>query len=517
MSGKRHFPEMTGQGVALLDYDRDGDMDVYCVQGALLAGGTMSEATFPFPEGRPLSDRLFQNRLAEEGRLRFVDVTEAVGLAAEGYGIGAAVGDVDDNGWPDLYLTSFGANQLWLNTEGRFTDATAAVGAGDLSWSSGASFIDLDGDGDLDLYVVNYVDYDIGRNPSCFAGSSRLDYCGPSSFAPLADTILRNRGDGSFERWAPADLRTALLGPGLGSVTLDADGDGRLDLYVANDGAENRLFLNRAGTLVEEGLFAGVAVNREGAAEAGMGVDAGDVDGDGDEDLIVAHLAGETNTLYRNLGDALFEDATVTSGLGASSLRWTAFGASFVDVDNDGWLDVAVANGAVRILEQQVPDPFPLKQPNQLFRNLGGRFAEVSESMPEEFVAPQVSRGLVVGDVDDDGRADLVVANNQGPLQLFLNRTKTKNRWLGVRLIRPSGSPAVGAFVRARLSDGRTLVRRVRTDGSYASARDPRILLGLGTASIASIEVEWPDGSTTTESPAGLLTYVEWAMPPTGE
>ena len=517
MSGKRYFPEMTGQGIAFLDYDQDGDLDVYCVQGALLAGDTMAEAIIPIDTPEPPSDRLFQNRLVEDGLLHFVDVTASVGLKATEYGMGVAVGDLDSNGWPDLYLSNFGMNQLWLNEKGHFTDATSSSGTGDTSWSTGASLIDLNSDGLLDIYVLNYVDYDILRNPTCYAGSSRVDYCGPSSFPPLADTIFLNRGQGSFEPFAPPSLREALLGPGLGAVSFDADEDGRLDLYVANDGAANRLLLARESGLVEDALFAGLAFNREGAPEAGMGVDAGDFDGDGDEDILVAHLSGETNTLYANLGDGLFEDATVTSGLGAGSLPWTAFGIVFLDFDNDGWLDVAVANGAVRTIEDQLPNSLPLSQPNQLFINREGkRFDEVSTAMPATFTETRVSRGLVTGDIDNDGRIDLLVANNQGPVQLFINRSENSNNWFGARLLTSSGGPAVGALVRAKLSDGRSLVRRSRTDGSYASSRDARVLFGLSDAKVVAVQIDWPNGRSSTKSSVELNQYATWTEP-TGE
>ena len=423
MSGEYYYPEMIGAGGALVDYDGDGDLDVYLVQGAMLGPGkTLADATVE-PQGPlPPADRLFRNDGVRrpDGTLvpHFVDVTAESRIAATGYGMGVATGDFDNDGRPDLYVANFGPNQLWHNdgktgtAEGAggaggargsdtvtFTDVTARAGADDPRWSVGAVVFDFDRDGWLDLFVVNYLDFDLAKNPRCFAESSRRDYCGPAAFKGVPDRLLRNRGDGTFEDVSVRSGIGAKAGPGLGAVAADFDGDGWPDLYVANDGAENFLWLNNHdGTFRDEALFAGAALNRDGKAEAGMGVDAGDFDDDGDFDLFLAHLTGETNTLYVNAGGAVFSDRSVESGLAAPSLPFTSFGTGWFDYDGDGWLDLVALNGAVRILEAQARagDPYPLKQTNQLFHNLGPvagapagqvRFAEVTGRRRRRFPA----------------------------------------------------------------------------------------------------------------------------------
>ncbi len=505
MSGELYFPEMTGQGGALFDYDGDGDLDAYLVNGSMLGPGkTLADALFPPRGPLPPRDRLFRNDLvATDGRPepRFVDVTEASGLDARGYGMGVAVGDYDGDGFQDLYVTNYGPNELWRNLgDGTFADVTEEAGVGDPLWGTSAAFFDADADGDLDLYVVNYVEFDLERNPRCFAPSSRRDYCGPSAFEPQPDRFYRNLGNGRFEDVTLKALVGYRPGPGLGVVSGEFNGDGRTDFYVANDGAVNQMWLNRGdGTFVDEALFAGTAVNRFGRPEASMGVAAGDFDLDGDEDLFMTHLMGESNTLFVNDGGGLFEDRTTESGLGSASLPYTAFGTGWIDFDNDGRPDLVALNGAVRIREEQAAagDPFPLKQPHQLFRNLGGRFEEVSAAAGPDFTAPEVGRGAAFGDVDNDGDVDVLALVNNGAARLLVNRVGAASAWLGIFGSGPRGAPAMGARLAVATADGAVRHQRIRTDGSYCSANDPRVVTGLGSTEPAEwIEARWPGGAT---------------------
>ncbi len=523
-SGKNYFCEMMGSGGAFLDFDNDGDLDVYLVQGGPLGG----EAA-----GSPPRDRLFRNELVSPsgaGALRFVDATAASGIAATGYGMGVATGDFDNDGWVDLYVTSFGANQLWRNNgDGSFSDVTAKSGAGDGRWSVSATFLDLDRDGWLDLYVVNYVDFALATHKVCRSHTGAPDYCSPLAYHPESDLLLRNRGDGSFERISAASGIGAAPGAGLGVVSADLDGDGWVDLYVANDQAPNQMWIRSdprgSGgriTFRDQALLAGTALNADGRPEAGMGVALGDVDGDGDEDLLVSHLDRETNTLYLNEGEGFFEDRSTASGLGAPSWDSTGFGVAWLDVDNDGWLDLMVANGAVKYLQPLVRrgDPFPLHQKNQLFRNLGGgKFEEVTAGAGSAFELSEVSRGLAVGDVDNDGDADVLLTNNGGPVRLLRNEVGQDRAWLGLRLVGgPGPRDLLGARVTLERPGRPTLPRTVRTGGSYLSAHDPRLLLGLGESSSGgTLRILWPDGSSERRRFEGSRRYLTLRQEPPRE
>ena len=528
MTGELYFCEMVGPGAALLDYDGDGDLDLFLVQGSELDAG---EPVFPPQHPRPLSDRLYRNDLDTtadgSGQVRFTDVTETTGLAAlgtAGYGMGVASGDYDNDGRPDLYVTSFGSNRLLHNEgpagggEATFRDVTAATGTDDPRWSVSATFVDIDRDGWLDLYVGNYVDYTLATHKRCRAATGAPDYCGPLSYPPQGDRLLRNRGRGADGRVTFEDItRRAGIdqatGGALGVVAADLDLDGWLDLYVANDGVANQMWINRGdGTFSNEALLGGNALNRDGHPEAGMGVDAGDFDNDGDEDLFLSHLNQETNTLYRNAGGARFEDATINTGLGAPSWDATGFGTAFFDIENDGWLDLLVLNGAVKIIEAlaREDDPHPLHLPNQLFRNLGdGRFAEITAQGGAVFALSEVSRGAAFGDVDNDGDTDVVLANNGGPARLLLNQVGSSNHWLGLRLVGSGGRDMLGAWVEVVLSTGESRWRRVSSGGSYASASDPRVLVGLGAVTaVREVRVDWPDGSRECFSVPGIDQYI---------
>jgi hypothetical protein len=518
MTGQLYFVEPVGPGCALFDADGDGDLEVYIVQGGQLGppGAADGESSAEPSGALPPGGRLYRNDLLLEPgggrRLRFVDVTEESGLLANDYGMGVATGDFDNDGRTDLYLTSFGPNRLWRNVSrnGRilFTDVTTEARVDDPRWSTSATFADLDADGWLDLFVSNYVDYRLETHRPCRSAGGRPDYCSPTSYDGEPDRLFRNRGDGTFEDTTGAAGLLVAPSSGLGVVAADLDRDGRIDLYVANDLRRNFQWRNLGSTaggprFEDVALLSGSAVSMLGHAQASMGVVAGDVDNDGDDDLFMTHLSADTNTLYMNRDDGSFDDRSAASGLGAPSLPATGFGTALLDVDNDGWLDLIVANGAVKMIEEQAlaGDPFPLKQPNQLFRNRGdGTFDDTSAQAGRVFALEEVSRGVAVGDVDNDGRSDVLLANNNGPARLLHNRAGTGNAWLGLRLLTSDGGrDALGARVAVVRGDGSTLWRRAASDGSYLSASDPRVLVGLGDdPEIAAVHVVWPDGRTET-------------------
>ena len=505
-TGEYYFPEINGAGAALFDYDDDGDLDLFLVQGALLdPAASVDDALFPPASGQPVCDELYRNDSptgapGTRGERRFVRVTPASGIDGCSYGTGVTVGDYDADGWDDLYVSHYGSNRLWRNRgDGTFEDVTAASGAGEDRWSAAAAFFDYDRDGYLDLYVGNYADFRVANRRRCFAQAGYPDYCGPKSYQPEPDRLLRNRGDGTFEETTLKAWPTRDYGYALGAIPADFDGDGWLDLYVANDQVPNQLWINqRDGTFRNDALLSGCAVNAQGHPEASMGVDAGDFDGDGDLDLFMTHVVNETNTLFVNDGTGLFEDRSVASGLGASSWRATGFGTAFLDYDNDGWLDLLAVNGGVTIQEELVArgDPFPFGQRDLLFRNLGnGRFADVSGDGGPAFEATHVGRGAAFGDLDNDGDVDVVIHNNSGPAEILINEVGNRNAWTGLRLLGgPGGRDQLGALAGAIPAEGAPLWRLTRAAGSYASSNDPRVLFGLGQGGPARFEVRWADG-----------------------
>ena len=415
--------------------------------------------------------------------------------------MGVATGDFDNDGCVDLYLTAFGRNQMFRNNcNGTFTDVSKRAGVDDTGWSVSASFLDFDRDGWLDLYVGHYLNYSIAGKTDCFNVSGRPDYCSPNAYRAQPSHLYHNDRHGGFTDVTAAAGMAGQFGPGLGVVAADFDGDGWPDLYVANDGQENQLWMNqRNGTFRNAGLLSGSALTADGKATGSMGVDAGDFLGEGHEDLFITTLVGEGNTLMANSGSGFFEDQGTRSGLRRGSLGSTGFGAAGFDFDNDGRLDVLTVNGAVRTIEAlaQAHDPFPLHQRKQLFRNLGGgRFEDVTSQAGAVFQLSEVGRGAAFGDLDNDGDVDVVVANNNGPARLLINSVGNRNHWIGLRLVgKTGGRDLVGARVGIVRADGSTIWRRARADGSYASANDPRVLAGLGQSSAACrVQVVWPDG-----------------------
>ena len=479
--GDFRFPEIAGAGVAVADFDNDGDYDIYLVQGAS-------------PDADNLTDKLFRNNLIPSGQLSFTDVTEQSGIKETGYGMGVATGDYNQDGLVDLFVTNVGRNALYRNLgQGRFELMPALPASGKPQWSTSATFTDLNADGWPDIFITNYVSFDAANAPRCHAPSSRRDYCGPASFPAQSDQVLLNDGNGSFRDATLAILGSSEPRPGLGVVARDFNGDGWQDVYVANDGAANQLWINRQGKhLVEDGLFAGLAVNARGQAEASMGIAVADVDRDGDDDVFVTHLTGETNTLYLNNGDGTFVDQTAALGLAASSMRYTGWGTGWLDLNEDGWLDLLVANGAVTLIESQVGEAFPFKQRNQAFLSLkGSGFSEVTDRLgPQEI---ESSRGLSLGDLDNDGDLDLVINDINAQAKVLLNEGQPEKRWIGVDV--PSTGRMTATRVGLRLPDQTVSWRTAATDGSYASANDPRVVFYLqGDPFPVQVVVRWRDG-----------------------
>jgi len=474
-AGELAMPEIMSGGVALLDVDGDGRLDVYFTSGA--------------------RNRMFR----QTAERRFADVTTASGLGDTGYGMGVAVGDVDNDGDVDVYVANVGLDRLYRNRgDGTFEDATEAAGIRVDGWSSSAGFFDYDRDGFLDLYVGRYVRYNPGKH--CRDAAGRPDYCSPSVFAPEPDVLLHNRGDGTFEDVSEAAGIRRAFGAALGVVVVDLDDDGWADVYVANDGSANQLWINgHDGRFEDRALLRGAAYNLDGEAEAGMGVVAADLDGDLDLDLFLTHLSDETNTLYRNLGGARgFEDATGAAGLTVGSLPLTGFGVAAVDLELDGDLDLVVADGRVSGGPRGGADDAwrRFAQPNRVWTNDGaGRFSSSADC--GGFTAGiEVSRGLAAGDVDDDGDVDFVLVNGGGAAELWRNTAPRRGRWLEVRAVDPRlKRDALGARIVAVGTDGRRRLGVVTSASSYQSSGDARVHFGLGTvAALARLEVRWPDG-----------------------
>lgn len=488
-AGDLRLPEIMGSGVALFDADGDGRLDIYLTNGGF-EPGTAGPTSGP--------NRLY----IQQADGTFADRTAESGAGDLGYGMGVAVGDYDNDGDNDLYVTNYGRDRLYRNDgSGRFEDATTEAGIVVDDWSCSAAFCDYDGDGFLDLYVTRYVQYDPEHDCSDLSG--RREYCAPTPFEPAVDVLLHNDGDGTFSDATAAAGIDRTTGPGLGVVCEDFDEDGRMDFYVANDLYPNQLWVNRGGGRFEDQALArGVALNFSGKAEAGMGVVAADLDQDRDLDLFMTHLAAQTNTLYRNLGSSAgFEDATGPARLAAESLPFTGFGTVAADLELDGDLDLIVVNGRVVRATggtgSLLPQPWNLyAEPNQVFLNRGdGAFDPAHEAL-DGFTGPvDVSRGLAVGDIDNDGDLDLVLGNLHAPARVYRNEAPREGGWLILRVFDPRVKrDAIGARVTAFVG-GRALLRTVSTGVGYLSAVDPRVHFGLGReATLQRVEVVWPDG-----------------------
>lgn len=489
---EKHQPEAMPAGVALFDYDGDGLLDIYLVNGA--------EMPSMVKTGPKYYNRLFHNN----GDGTFTDVSERAGVTGAGYGMGAAVGDYDNDGWPDLFVANVNGNQLFHNNgDGTFTDVTAKAGLsgavynGRKMWSIAAGWFDYNNDGLLDLFVANYCQWDPHFEPVC-TGLDGRGYCHPNSFAPLPNTLYRNNGDGTFTDVSAETGISSVLGKGMGVVFADYDGDGFLDVFVANDNSPNLLFHNLGGKRFEEvGFQAGVAYNDEGTPLASMGADFRDLNNDGLPDLWHTAIENETFPLFINKGKGQFRNESQKSRLANLTRPMSGWSNGIVDLDNDGWKDLVVARSNVLDNIAQISHHFRYAEPNSVFRNLGnGQFEDVSASAGTDFTRPRPHRGLAYGDLDNDGRMDLVVTALGAPVSVFRNITETRNHWVLLKLTgTKSNRMGIGAQIRIITDDGRMLYNEATTSTGYAASSDPRVHFGLGSSRVMKeIEIRWPSG-----------------------
>lgn len=493
---KHLLPEIMGGGAALFDFDNDGYLDLYLVQSGALGDASSG------------GNRLYRNR----GNGTFEDVTESSGAGVRGYGMGVAAGDYDNDGFTDLYVTNYGHNVLLRNDgRGHLVDTTAKAGVASDGWSTSAAFLDYDGDGALDLFVARYLDWRPSAEIECFSLTGVPDYCSPASYdLPSAATLYHNNRDGTFTDVSErAGIRSA-VGNGLGVVAGDFDGDGRIDIYVANDRTPNHLWVNLGGgRFRESALTMGTALDQDGTAKSGMGVDAVDVDDDGDLDLLVVNLDGESDSFFRNRG-GLFSDDTVTAGLRTASRPFTRFGAAFEDFDNDGYLDLYEANGRVGMQSERYSSD-PYAEPSLLFRGFAGpRFEEVSPRGGTQARLVATGRAAAFGDIDNDGGVDIVVVNRDARPYLLHNVVAPRGHWVMLRIVDEHGRDALGATVTMKVG-GRTIRRDVRAAYSYLASNDPRVHVGLGRETMArEVTVRWADGTKDVfrDVPADRITLL---------
>ena len=494
-TSKKYLPETMGAGVALFDYDNDGRLDIFLVNGAPLSDPT-PKGTIPQKTGPLYWNRLYHQKT--DGT--FEDVTEKAGLQGTGYGMGVAVGDYDNDGYEDLYVTAYGGNKLYHNNgNGTFTDVTARAGVGGSGWSTSAAWVDLDGDGFLDLVVLRYLEWDFD---DIWCGEHKEGYrayCHPDLFKPVSPLVYHNNGDGTFTEIA-AKLGLARPGKGLGLAIADYDRDGHIDLFVANDSMVQFLYHNKGnGTFEEVGLQSEVAVDIDGRTYAGMGVDFADYNNDCWPDIVVTDLANQRYALYQNNGDGSFTYASTASGISKMTLAHSGWGVRFLDYDNDGWKDLLIAQGHdLDTVELAFPN-LRYREPMLLARNTGKGFVDVSAESGGIFQKAWVARGMAIGDLDNDGRVDAVVSTNDGPAYVLHNETITENHWILLRLVgHQSNRDGIGAEVRAT-TGSITQSATVTTTGSYLSASDKRVHFGLGKSDVVQqIQVRWPSGIVQT-------------------
>ncbi len=495
-AGRKYQVETVLGGLGVIDFDNDGWPDLYCVNGAWLPSLQKSDPRF--------FNRLYRNN--RNGT--FTDITEKAGVQGRGYEMGVAVGDYNNDGLEDLFVVGVHGNTLYRNNgDGTFTDVTQAAGVGGtdpavkLLWSVAAAWIDYDNDGFLDLLVSNYCDWTAGTDPICggLQPSSRT-YCHPDMYRAEPVLLYHNNGNGTFTEVSREAGLQKILGKGMGVALADFDGNGKLDAFIANDNDRNLLLRNRGnGKFQEAGMEAGIAYNGDGRQISGMGADARDFDGDGNPDIVMTGLRGETFELFRNRGDGTFEDASAFSGLLDLSRGWNGWGCGLVDLDNDGWLDLFVANGGLDASEPQ---------PNRIFRNQNGKFSDVSAQVGADFSQVGLHRGCAFADFDNDGRLDIAVTAINGPTELWVNRSPLQH-WLQIKLTgTKSNRSAIGARVICRGSRKQTSM--VTSSVGYASASDLRVHFGLGNDRKVVLEIHWPSGmvQTMTEVAADQILHV---------
>jgi enediyne biosynthesis protein E4 len=490
-TSKKYLLETMGSGVALFDYDNDGRLDIFLVNGAPLSDPT-PKGTIPQKTGPRYWNRLFHQK--PEGT--FEDVTQKAGLQGAGYGMGVAVGDYDNDGFEDLYVTAYGGNKLYHNNgDGTFTDVTEKAGVAASGWSTSAAWVDLDNDGLLDLIVLRYVQWDFD---DIFCGEHREGYrayCHPDTFEPIAPLVFHNDGNGHFTEISHK-IGMDKPGKGLGIALADYDRDGKIDVFVANDSMSEFLYHNLGnGKFEEVGLLAGAAVDVDGRTYAGMGVDFADYNNDGWPDLVITDLANQRYALYQNNGDGTFNYSTFTTGLANITMPHSGWGVRFLDYDNDGWKDLLIAQGHdLDTIELNYPN-LHYREPMILLRNTGHGFVDVSADSGKVFQQAWVGRGMAIGDIDNDGRLDAVVSTNDGPAYVLHNETPTSNHWLTLNLIgHKSNRDAIGAEVKLTTAAGSQFAT-VTTASSYLSASDKRVHFGLGSETAAqTIEIRWPSG-----------------------
>ncbi len=494
-TAKKYLIETMGSGVALFDYDNDGRLDIFFANGAPLTDPT-APGTIPQKSGPKDWNRLYHQK--SDGT--FEDVTEKAGLAGAGYDMGVAVGDYDNDGYEDLYVTGYGGNHLYHNNGGgKFTDVTAASGTAGSGWSTSAAWVDLDNDGRLDLVVLRYLRWDFS---DLYCGEHRdgyRAYCHPDLFQPIVPLVYHNDGNGHFTEVA-AKIGLDKPGKGLGIAIADYDRDGHTDIFVANDSMQEFLYHNKGNGMFEEvGLLAGVAVDGDGRTYAGMGIDFSDYNNDGLPDLIITDLANQRYAIYLNNGDSTFTYSSYLNGVAAATLLHSGWGVNFLDYDNDGWKDLIIAQGHDIDNVQLSYPQLRYKEPMLLLHNDGKHLVDVSSASGDIFEQAWVGRGLAAGDIWNDGLVDVVVTTNDGPAYIVRNETPNSNHWLGIKLVgHKSNRDGIGAEIKLTTSKGMQFVT-VSTAASYLSANDQRAHFGLGSdAAAQSIEIHWPSGIVQT-------------------